>query len=198
VVIKRRIPIVVAFIADCFTFLLLVLGASAEPADPGATRTYPGAAPCNTTLQACNNASSAGDEINILANTYVTSLLLNKSVSLIGAGVTNTILQPLPGQRALTISGPVTNVAQIAHLTIQGALLATGNGAGVLVLAPAQPTLHHLLIQSNTISSATAIDAALPLGLLTDFDGQHRPNGAGPDIGADEAELRLFLPLIMR
>ncbi len=50
--IKRRLPIVLALLADGFTFLFLALGASAEPADAGVTRTFPGAAPCNTSLQA--------------------------------------------------------------------------------------------------------------------------------------------------
>ena len=160
-VIKRRIPIVLALLADGFTFLFLVLGASAEPAAAGVTRTFPSAAPCDTSLQACINGSAAGDVINILANTYTVSVLLNKSVSLIGAGVTNTILQATAGQRVLLVTGPVTSVAQIAHLTIQGGAPAAGNGGGVLVQAPAQPTLHHLRIQSNTVSSTVALGGGL-------------------------------------
>src|SRR5258706_12748850 len=96
-----------------------------------------------------------------LANSYTASLVLNKSVSLIGAGVTNTILQAPAGQRVLLVTGPVTSGAQIAHLTLQGGLLAAGNGGGVLVQAPAQPTLHHLLIQCNTVSSAAALGGGL-------------------------------------
>ena len=48
-------------------FLLLVLG-SANAADAAAPLTFPGAAPCNTTLQACITGASAGDTIQIATN----------------------------------------------------------------------------------------------------------------------------------
>src|SRR5207244_426595 len=48
-------------------FLLLVLG-SANAADAAALLTFPGAAPCNTTLQACITGASAGDTIQIATN----------------------------------------------------------------------------------------------------------------------------------
>src|SRR5690349_14075494 len=35
-------------------------------------RNYPGAAPCNTTLQACVSGSADGDVVNVSAGTYIT------------------------------------------------------------------------------------------------------------------------------
>ena len=44
-----------------------------------------------------------------------------------------------------------------------------------------------------------AIDAGTDAGVFTDLDGDLRPMGAGPDIGADEWRwLRLFLPAVLR
>jgi parallel beta-helix repeat protein len=43
-----------------------------------------------------------------------------------------------------------------------------------------------------------AIDAALDVGLPEDIDGDPRPIGPEPDIGADEAPRWAFLPLVMR
>ncbi len=43
-----------------------------------------------------------------------------------------------------------------------------------------------------------ARDAALPVGVALDFEGDPRPVGPAPDIGFDEYLTRLFLPLILR
>jgi hypothetical protein len=50
------------------------------------TRTFPGPAPCDTTLQVCIDGSANGDVIVIAAGTYSASVTLNKPVSLVGAG----------------------------------------------------------------------------------------------------------------
>ena len=48
--------------------LLLVVFATAAPA---ATLTYPGAAPCNTTLQACVTGAASGDTIEIAQDALI-------------------------------------------------------------------------------------------------------------------------------
>jgi len=45
---------------------------------------------------------------------------------------------------------------------------------------------------------SAAVDAALDIGELLDVDGDSRPIGPAPEIGADEARLRVYLPLILR
>jgi len=47
-------------------------------------------------------------------------------------------------------------------------------------------------------SGSAAIDAGVDAGVLTDIDGDTRPIGLGFDIGADEARLRVYLPLVLR
>ncbi len=55
-----------------------------SPSSAGAiTRTYPGAAPCNTTLQACINGSASGDIVEIATNTPIDeNLTINKALTL--------------------------------------------------------------------------------------------------------------------
>jgi hypothetical protein len=43
-----------------------------------------------------------------------------------------------------------------------------------------------------------AVDQAVNAGVTTDIEGQHRPSGAGYDIGADEFMNALHLPVLMR
>jgi hypothetical protein len=46
--------------------------------------------------------------------------------------------------------------------------------------------------------SSAAVDRGVDAGVETDMDGDHRPIGAQPDIGADEVWRRIFLPLTLR
>ena len=110
----------------------------------GVTRTYPSAAPCDTTLQACIDGSADGDVINLAANIYITSVTLNKAVSLIGAGAASTIIQALPSQRVLTVTAAMNEATQIAGLTFQGGNAGAANGGGIFLSAGAQPLLQHI------------------------------------------------------
>jgi len=47
-------------------------------------------------------------------------------------------------------------------------------------------------------SGSAAIDAALPIQVGYDIDGDTRPMGPLPDIGADETRRKIYLPLILR
>jgi hypothetical protein len=45
---------------------------------------------------------------------------------------------------------------------------------------------------------SAAIDVGVDAGVTADIDGDPRPIGPAPDVGADEARLRVFLPLVLR
>ena len=77
----RRVGAAVFLVAITLSVLVLSVNQRvfAEPAVPNVPRSYPGAAPCNTTLQACINGSADGDVINIQAGLYITGVTLNKA-----------------------------------------------------------------------------------------------------------------------
>ena len=143
--------VVVAFMT------LPVMRLMAAPA--ATTYTYPGAPPCNTTLQACINAAAAGDTINILAGTITESLTLNKAVSLIGAGPYVTILKAPANQRVLTVSGNVTPGTVISGLMFTGGNAVSGldYGGGIYLITPAQPLLAGVVISNNHATSGGGI-----------------------------------------
>lgn len=60
-----------------------------------ATRKYPGAAPCDTTLQKCIDKSKKGDVILLDVDSVDSSLTINKSLT----------LQPVPGRKSTLIGG---------------------------------------------------------------------------------------------
>jgi uncharacterized repeat protein (TIGR01451 family) len=125
---------------------------------------YPGAAPCNTTLQACIAALPTGETINILPGVYVESITLNKRVSLIGAGSDQTTLRASSG-RVLTITGAaVDSSVVISGLMITGGRL-TGTlcpaecGGGIYLAQSAQPLFYNVIISDNVAAYGAGIYA---------------------------------------
>lgn len=48
-------------------------------------------------------------------------------------------------------------------------------------------------------NGSAAQDAGVDARVTADFDGEARPSGRAPDIGADELQLQeVFLPLVLR
>jgi hypothetical protein len=50
----------------------------------------------------------------------------------------------------------------------------------------------------HVIFESAAVDQGVEVGVITDLDGDRRPIGAQPDIGADEVWRRVLLPLVLR
>jgi predicted outer membrane repeat protein len=178
----RRIGLAVLLTAAAVSAVLVTVNqpAVAQPAAPNVPRTYPGAAPCHTSLQACIDGSSNGDVINIQAGVYITSVTLNKAVSLIGAGAASTIIQALPSQRVITVTATMTDSTQIAHLTIQGGNAGAASGGGIFLSAGAQPLLRHLHVVANFAQSGGGIYASSSITLInSDLTNNAATNGNG-------------------
>lgn len=137
------------------------------------TFTFPG---CGATLQACINTADPNDTIQIQAGTYITSVTLNKPVSLVGAGAASTIIRALPNQRVMTVTGAtISNTIVISGLTLAGGNI-TGTtcsqscGGAMLITGTARPLLQNLVI-SNSVSGAPNLAAGGLGGGLYVHDG---------------------------
>lgn len=96
------------------------------------TRTYPGSAPCNTTLQACITGANAGDTIQILPTGGIDEdLTIEKSLTLTSAGGT-AVIGGSATPRVLTVNdagaGGGSVVVTVSHLTLTNATVTVGFG----------------------------------------------------------------------
>ena len=90
-------------------------------------RPYPDAAPCNTSLQACIDGAQASDTLVVSAGTSITSLPLNKAVSLTGVSSATVILRALPNTRVLSVTGAaISNTVVTSGLTFTGGHVTSG------------------------------------------------------------------------
>lgn len=105
------------------------------------------ATPCLTVSYALSQAAVSGDTVNIAAGTYVEELTISKSVALIGAGATSTIIKApnaltvnpaIPGsggqQTAIVfVTGTVSATMQALHVQGPGTTACGSLGYGVFV-----------------------------------------------------------------
>jgi hypothetical protein len=113
---------------------------------------------------------------------HVTLMLTNTIVASHTWGITNAF------PTSSTVTADHTLFHEIAQNWTNGGAPVFGDPAFV---DPAGGDYHIL-------PHSAALDATEVLAVENDMDGDHRPVGSQPDIGADEAELRFFLPLVVR
>lgn len=159
------LPLSVAISLVWVTLTATLLFAQARPLM--IARTYPGATPCDTTLQACIDGSSAGDVIHIGAGTHTESVTLNKAVSLVGAGSETTILQAISGQRVMTVSGAtIAQSTVISGMTFANGFRLNESGGGIYVTGGARPLLTDLVIANNRAVGGGGLASDGPLTLV--------------------------------
>jgi len=113
--------------------------------------TYPGAAPCNTTLQACVNSSSAGDTVQLATNSLIAEFVT----------VNNTLtIEPAPGF-APSVQGLFAAVTSTNIIFTVQNLAGLGNVRTVLAPGGGNLTFNVLnnVINSASFNGAVEVDA---------------------------------------
>ncbi len=165
-----RTAVAVAMSAFGFGFSLLPAIAANSPARPRQSgqvvRIYPGAAPCDTTLQACITASANGDVVRITAPaTIITdTLTISRPIQLIGGGASpsDVVLQSTSGRVISYSTGSIPVLGftpAISNLTITGGDAGSDSGGGLRISSSVivQPLLHSLIISNNKASSGGGV-----------------------------------------
>lgn len=178
-----------------------------------ATRTWPGAAPCNGTLQACIDASAAGDEVLIASSAAIDeSIAINKSLALRAAP--NRVARFAPGRNVTsTINTGATNL-DIEGLHLRDGAINIQNGAtSTLNLRLANNRLDSsgvagsrirvaktnvngavsIEILNNRVAVGAGSEAALLLSLNATTTGRVAFNRVGADSARDGSGLKLSL-----
>jgi predicted outer membrane repeat protein len=162
------------------------------PSEVNVTRTYPGSAPCNTTLQACISASADGDTVNISPGTYLTdSLLITRAVNLNGnsANPAAVKLRPSSG-RMFEINAPTIITTPIAFtgLTIENGNNPIASGGAVRVQTSSGVPLFRNMVISNSVGlggGAIRIVSSLPVTITGSIFYSNTSNGDGGAISSN-------------
>ena len=146
--------------------LVIVLALAAAPAALAETRTYPGAPPCGTTLQACLDGAGDGDRIEIVTTAPIgETLMIDRSVTLTGAtGVTPVIggtVTPHGVMIVANASGPSTVLLQGLTLSNAGIRVNQFLGAG-----GDRVTIDRCSISSTSGGSTVLVDPDVPVDVV--------------------------------
>jgi hypothetical protein len=167
----------------------LLTAAPAQAAATAQTHTFPGPGDCST-LQGCIDAAAVGDTIVVQTGTHPVGITLNKAVSLTGVSSASVILQALPGQRVLTVTGAVVD----ASVVISGLTFTGGNvsvtttcpancGGGILIADGANPLVSHVTISGNAAYRGGGIYSSSARRLNASIVA-HNTSGGGDGGGA--------------
>lgn len=149
-----------------------------------ATLTWPGAAPCDGSLQACIDAATPADTVQIARNTPIDeAILITKSLQLRAAPGWSPMLT-----RTLELQVPNLSPGSAAEITVEGITLFE---AGLRVTHAASTTAR-VILRGNTIRSVPAAGSwfnAAALNVTT-----VSPNGLDLDVLDNLIDARLLVP----
>jgi len=145
--------------------LVIVLALAAAPS-LAETRTYPGAPPCGTTLQACLDGAGDGDRIEIVSTAPIgETVIIDHSVTLTGAAGVTPVIGGTVEPHGLLInsntSGPSTVLLQGLTLSNAGIRVNQFLGAG-----GDRVTIDHCSISSTSSAYAVLVDPAVPVDVV--------------------------------
>jgi hypothetical protein len=125
----------------------------------------------------------AGSEA-VWVGRYVTAMLVNNIVFSYTTGITNT-------------AGTSSTVA-VDYTLFDGNGIDYGSGVSSAHEVGGDPVFVEPTVGDFHIGpGSAAIDRGTDAGVTTDVDGDSRPVGSWPDLGADEVRRRVFLPLVL-
>jgi parallel beta-helix repeat protein len=136
------------------SFLLLAFGTSQFAAATTLCVNPKGTGGCYSTITAALAAAAAGSTINVAAGTYAEDVIISKSVYLIGAGSSKTIVNALGLPNALYIDG--LDHPGLSGVTVQGFKFENANFEGIAATSASNVNIWGNLVTGNDKSQDTA------------------------------------------
>jgi len=136
-----------------------------------------------SSIQEAINAANDGDTINLSSETYTETIIINKSITLLGKGSQDTILQAPEGQWKVTTR--VISITSEVSVTIQGLTIRNGyasseNGGGIYNTGVL--TLSESIVKNNTADFGSG-GGIYSTGSLYIFDSLVQSNHASMGSG---------------
>ncbi|MFZ0299367.1 MAG: NosD domain-containing protein [Candidatus Sulfotelmatobacter sp.] len=135
-------------------FLLLAFGTSQFAAAQPYCVNPSGTAGCHSTITAALAAAPAGSTITVAAGTYAESVVITKSVYLIGAGSTRTVINARGLPNAIYVDG--FDHPGLSGVTVQGFKLENANFEGFAATSVSNLNFSNNLVTGNDKSQDTA------------------------------------------
>jgi hypothetical protein len=121
----------------------------------------------------------------VWVGTHVEATLVNTIIANCTTGITNTT--------------PTSSIVSADHTLFDNNGTDYGSGVSSASEVGGNPAFVHPGAGDYHIGpDSAAIDSGTDAGVTIDIDGDSRPIGPLPDLGADEAGRRVFLPLVLR
>jgi parallel beta-helix repeat protein len=134
--------------------LLLAFGTSQFSAAATLCVNTGGTGGCYKTITAAVTAAAAGSTINVAAGTYKEDVVIGKSLYLIGAKNTTTIVDAAGLSNAFYVDG--LDNPKLANVTIQGFTAENANFEGIAVTSASNVTIWGNVVSKNDLSLDTS------------------------------------------
>lgn len=112
-----------------------------------------GTAGCTSTISAAVAAAAAGDVIQVAAGTYAESVTIQKSLSLIGAGIGVTTINATGLPNGVFIDGTMASPATgVSGVVVSGFTIENANFEGILVASATNVTIVDNEVMNNNLT----------------------------------------------
>lgn len=138
--------------------------------------------------------------VTLLHNTVVGDPVADEGIR-VEEYVTATLVNNIMANHliAITSTVPASSTVTANYTLFDGNVIDYGSGVSSSNEVSGDPAFVAPVEGNYHIgSTSVAIDAGVDAGVTGDIDGDLRPIGLAPDIGADEAHLRVYLPLVLK
>ncbi|HEY4211855.1 MAG TPA: right-handed parallel beta-helix repeat-containing protein [Steroidobacteraceae bacterium] len=102
---------------------------------------------CEKTLQSAINAASPGDTINVASGKYSGSVIVDRSIALVGAGLRSTVIDATGASNGIHVDG--FDHAGLSRVIIRGFTVENANHQGILVTNASDVTITDNRVTGN-------------------------------------------------